>query len=128
MYMCGPLHAARFRVEASVAGTEVAQLAGLKSHLHVCPTHNVTVISHCIISCTLYLYLHFSNNRYISPHSVNVSLQTEASKVDTVVEQVLNTHYRMCPRRQGVAAECSDGLCQYFTWHLNHHTSHRQGE
>jgi hypothetical protein len=52
---------------------------------------------------------------------------TEESRVSVVVERVVNSHYYSCPRRHEVAADCSDGLCRYFTWHLHHHTSHRPG-
>lgn len=45
-----------------------------------------------------------------------------------IVERVVNTHYHSCPKRQDVVGECNDGLCRYFTWHLNHHTTHRQNE
>ena len=57
-----------------------------------------------------------------------VFFQTEASKIDVIVERVINSHYNDCPLRLGMAEECKDGLCRYFTWHLNHYTAHRAGQ
>jgi hypothetical protein len=62
-------------------------------------------------------------------HYPMLSLQTEASRIETMVQRVVNSHYRDCPRRHGGGAgECGDGLCRYFTWHLSHFTAHRQSE
>jgi hypothetical protein len=52
---------------------------------------------------------------------------TPESRIDEVVQKVVNSHFQDCPQRLEVAADCRNSLCRYFTWHLNHHTAHRPG-
>ena len=78
-----------------------------------------------IIGAPLYI------SHYLCTYTLDICssfFQTEDSRVNMIVERVVNTHYHSCPRRQNVVGECNDDLCRYFTWHLNHHTTHRQHE
>lgn len=45
-----------------------------------------------------------------------------------ILQRVVHTHYHDCPRRLKASDKCSDNLCSYFTWYLNHHTAHRSSE